>query len=85
MSGNVVALSGAVLPGAVNDELVRHIEGHLARAKKGEIVSGAYALTTANGMISTGWDVMGDDSFRMTAAVSLLNQRVLAALDEAGE
>lgn len=85
MSDNIHRLTGHVFAGESNPELIDALEILLDKAKKGEIVSMAWAHYSgrANDTVGTAWEVSGGTSFEISAAISLLSARFTNMLIEA--
>lgn len=65
----------------VNAELVKKLEGALARAKSGELTGGHFAGTLRDGSVVMIY-ASGDDRLRGLAAVARLMHRLQLDLDE---
>lgn len=78
MSGTIRHLTVAPAP-EPDPQLIADMSDLLDRAKKGELTSFAYAATTREGAISTGWNGGGHDRIALCAAVSMLSHRYHAA------
>jgi len=84
VSGEVVGLRLA--PSAGGDaDIVAEIEGLLARARSGEVLALAYAVTLAGGAVRTGWQEAAAgpwDCWRLAAGVEQLRARMHRAIGD---
>ena len=81
---NVHKLTGHVLPGEANADLVEALRDLLARAERGEIVAMAWAHYSGavNDTVGTGWEGSGGTSFALHSAIAMLNHRFAQSLIE---
>lgn len=77
--GEVVGLRAEVPPGEPNADVIKALEAMLDRARRGEIISLAYATVTPGRAVGTGWDGAANSKYEMLAGVAMLNQRIASA------
>jgi hypothetical protein len=73
--GDVHKLTGHMLPGEVNTDLVEALEDLTERAKTGEVVALAWAGYRPDDSCFNGWDGPGGTMFALGASVGLLQTR----------
>jgi hypothetical protein len=75
---SVHKLTGRLLPGEANQDLIEALEGLVERAKKGEITGLAWAGVTGNDHLINGWEGPGGTVFTIGASIMALNSRYAA-------
>lgn len=82
MSSKVVSLTGAIPAcGQPDDEVVEKLRGLLAKAESGGISGIAFAMVISGENLVADW-AGNADQHRMMAGVSLLQYRLIKAVDD---
>lgn len=82
---SVHKLTERLLPGEVNDDLVKALEDLTERARRGEVVALAWAGVTGNDHLMNGWDGPGGSLFNVGASIMALHARYSAyMMDDEG-
>jgi hypothetical protein len=79
---NVVSLSGVVLPGEVNEDLVSDLEGLLSEARSGELLAIGYCTVRLSNVTGSGWSGSDGTADKLSTAILQLTHRYSRALLE---
>lgn len=72
---SVHKLTGHLLPGEADAELVEALESLVERAKRGEIKAAAWVGVTGNDHLVTGWNGAGGTIFSLGSGIMCLQSR----------
>lgn len=86
MTEKIVSIRGAVVPDTAVPDVVEALESLLERAKKGEIISVAYAASRPNGTFINGWTKEPEGSgWILWAGISQMAHRYQKVVEEESE
>lgn len=68
-----------------NNEAIRNVRRICADLESGEITSAAFVLVKRGGLVSTGWNMIGDDTHKIVSGASTLAYRIVKQAEESAE
>lgn len=68
-----------------NNAAIRNVRRICSELESGEITSAAFVLVKRGGLVSTGWDTIGEDSHKIISGASTLAYRIVKQAEECAE
>lgn len=68
-----------------NNNAIRNVRRICAELERGEITSAAFVLVKRGGLVSTGWDTIGEDTHKIISGACSLAHRIVKQADESAE
>lgn len=68
-----------------NNEAIRNVRRICAELESGEITSAAFVIVKRGGLVSTGWNTIGEDTHKIVSGASTLAYRIVKQAEEGAE